>query len=120
MLLIIGCSNNSEQLTDNLRTTEAIVLAKKFSEKQKKLLLAEDIHNSELLEGLDTIVSQTTDEIMKNDKYNLRWLIVSDSSIEKLDFNDLKVGEKIKYTSENEHLDTRPPTSIAITIKKID
>lgn len=128
MLLMIGCSNNSDQLTDNLpkqltdnlRTTEAIVLAKQFSEKQKKLLLTEDIHNSELLEDLDTIASQTPDEIIKNDKYNLHWLIVNDSSLDKLEFNDLKVGEKIKYTSENEHLDTLPLTSIAITIKKIN
>lgn len=121
IFLIVGCSNNSEETKpeDSIMTLEGIVLAKQDLKGQKKLLLALDTHNPELQLTLNIIKDLTVEDIIENKEYDLRWLDVKNISKEKVDFGGLKIGSKIRFITENEHLDTSPPTLIAKEITLI-
>ena len=119
LMVVTGCSgkgdhsNQSTEPQDALKTSEAIVLAKQELKGQKKILLALDTKNPELQSNLEEITSQTVQEILRANKYNLEWLDLKNISPGKDDFNALKIGAKINVVADQEHLDTIPPTSIA-------
>ncbi|CAH1226222.1 hypothetical protein [Paenibacillus sp. JJ-223] len=123
VLMVTGCSgkgdysNHSTAPQDALKTSEAIILAQQESKGQKKILLALDTKNPELQSNLKEITGQAVQEILKTNKYNLEWLDLKNISPGKGDFNALKIGAKIKFVADKEHLDTVPPTSIAKEIK---
>ena len=115
VLLITGCDNKDisspEELSDDLLTWNAIVMGKLESGEKKKLLVSEDTDNPDLLTDLETITDP--DEMIRSGKYDLRWLDVSEISTEDFDFDTIEPGTKIRFATENEELDTHPPTSIA-------
>jgi len=119
LMVVAGCSgkgdhsNQPTERQDTLKTSEAIVLAKQESKGQKKILLALDTKNPELQSNLEEITSQTVQEILRANKYNLEWLDLKNISPGKDDFHALKIGAKINFVAYKEHLDTVPPTSIA-------
>ena len=121
ILIITGCSNSnnssSAPSSDDLLTSEAIVLGKQEVEGKKKILLAVDVQNPDLMADLETTATHTIDDIIRADKYDLLWLDVTEISAEELKFDAVRNGTKIRFVTENEHLDTRPPTSIAKEVK---
>ena len=121
LLLITGCSSgnnssNSERPSNDFRTSEAIVLSKQEFEGKKKLLITEDVNNKEL-GNLETITDQSSDEIIGSDKYEAHWLDLNKISF---DFDALKIGSKIKFTTYDDRLDTNPPTAIATELSVIE
>ncbi|WP_020618648.1 hypothetical protein [Paenibacillus daejeonensis] len=121
-LLITGCSSsnnsssNSEQPSNDFRTSEAIVLSKLEFEGKKMLLITEDVKKTDL-DNFETILAQTSDEIIKSKKYEVQWLDIDKTSF---DYDALKIGSKIKFTTYTEHLNTNPTTSIATEVNVIN
>ncbi|MGG4142274.1 hypothetical protein ABEW34_04000 [Paenibacillus algorifonticola] len=119
IFVVTGCSSNDEgskhveKSKGSLLTLEAFVLAKQDLDGRKKILLALDIENTELQSKLETIIDQTTEDILIANKYDLHWLDVRNISAEEFDFDAMKIGSKIRFVTENEQLDTHPPTSIS-------
>ncbi|MEK4372428.1 MULTISPECIES: hypothetical protein [unclassified Paenibacillus] len=108
--------NNVKQPTDSTLTMEAIVLGNAVTQ----LLITEDLDNPEIASNLNKMAEQTSQDIIRSQKYDLFWLDLKNVSDTDINIQDLKVGSKIRFKVQNEQLDTVPPTITAQEIQIID
>lgn len=126
--LLVGSCHNVESIsndsvkqhTDSTLTMEAIVLGKHERTTVKQILITEDLNNSEIAANLNKITEQSSQDIIRSQKYDLFWLGLEKVSETDVTIQDIKVGSRIRFKAENEQLDTMPPTIIAKEIQIID
>ena len=126
--LLVGSCNNAEsvsnnsvkQHTDSTLTMEAIVLGKQDKTTVKHILITEDLDNLEIASNLNKITEQSSQDIIRSQKYDLFWLDLKKVSETDVNIQDIKVGSRIRFKVENEQLDTMPPTITAKEIQIID
>lgn len=117
ILLIAGCGSNTtinkiEHAPEEVNL-EAIILG--IHEGRQKLLLTTDVQKS----NLNELTQHSIEDILRINDASLIWLDISKIPEEQLQRDELKIGSKIRYSSENEQLDTMPPTRIAKKIELI-
>lgn len=115
--MITGCGSNTtinkiEHAPEEV-TLEAIILG--IHEGRQKLLLTTDVQKS----NLNELTQHSIEDILRTNDASLIWLDISKIPEEQLQRDELKIGSKIRYSSENEQLDTMPPTRIAKKIELI-
>ena len=126
--LLVGSCHNVESIsndsvkqhTDSTLTMEAIVLGKHERTTVRQILITEDLNNSEIAANLNKITEQSSQDIIRSQKYDLFWLGLEKVSETDVTIQDIKVGSRIRFKAENEQLDTMPPTIIAKEIQIID
>ncbi|WIV19559.1 hypothetical protein QPK24_02070 [Paenibacillus polygoni] len=126
--LLVGSCHNVESIsndsvkqhTDSTLTMEAIVLGKHERTTVKQILITEDLNNSEIAANLNKITEQSSQDIIRSQKYDLFWLGLEKVSETDVTIQDIKVGSRIRFKAENEQLDTMPPTITAKEIQIID
>ena len=126
--LLVGSCNNAEsvsnnsvkQHTDSTLTMEAIVLGKQDKTTVKHILITEDLDNLEIASNLNKITEQSSQDIIRSQKYDLFWLDLKKVGETDVNIQDIKVGSRIRFKVENEQLDTMPPTITAKEIQIID
>ena len=126
--LLVGSCHNVESIsndsvkqhTDSTLTMEAIVLGKQDKTTVKHILITEDLDNLEIASNLNKITEQSSQDIIRSQKYDLFWLGLEKVSETDVTIQDIKVGSRIRFKAENEQLDTMPPTITAKEIQIID
>ncbi|TDQ41006.1 DUF3221 domain-containing protein [Aureibacillus halotolerans] len=107
-LFLLACEKTAEPINKENQISGYVVDKRYFSEDEFQLLVSQGI-------TLDELSSYTSDELLSHSTYKTNWIYV-----EKLDYREVKKGEKVLVTLKNYQLEISPPMFFAEQIKSID
>ncbi|MFD0716053.1 hypothetical protein [Paenibacillus sp. GCM10027626] len=121
--MLAGCSVKSggderpvheqEKILADQLTIEAVILGKHVNKKYLLITEVPEGESPDFQANLKNASTQSTDEIIRDGEFELRWLDVSKLLSPDLSFETFKVGNKIQAVIDNMQVDTQPPISFA-------